>query len=130
MLHSPQSPAVKGGSVNQESFSIDTTPLWRRDLPRIRHIRGILLEEEGDVPKPDIVHKSSLEEQEEEKKKEHTEKNKILDEEQEGMFGPYGKPVGGIYFFCPICNKYRTKFKADFKHHLYRELKYQKYVLI
>ncbi|XP_026670215.1 uncharacterized protein LOC108625488 isoform X2 [Ceratina calcarata] len=26
----------------------DTTPLWRRDMPRIRHIRGILLEEEGD----------------------------------------------------------------------------------
>ncbi|XP_046733857.1 uncharacterized protein LOC124404071 isoform X2 [Diprion similis] len=24
----------------------DTTPLWRRDMPRIRHIRGILLEEE------------------------------------------------------------------------------------
>ncbi|XP_076682092.1 uncharacterized protein LOC143376099 isoform X3 [Andrena cerasifolii] len=24
----------------------DTTPLWRRDMPRIRHIRGILLEED------------------------------------------------------------------------------------
>ncbi|XP_076761656.1 uncharacterized protein LOC143429775 [Xylocopa sonorina] len=27
----------------------DTTPLWRRDMPRIRHIRGILLEEEDEV---------------------------------------------------------------------------------
>lgn len=27
----------------------DTTPLWRRDMPRIRHIRGILLEEENEV---------------------------------------------------------------------------------
>lgn len=26
----------------------DTTPLWRRSMPRIRHIRGILLEEEGE----------------------------------------------------------------------------------
>lgn len=28
----------------------DTTPLWRRDMPRIRHIRGILLEEENETP--------------------------------------------------------------------------------
>ncbi|XP_050490929.1 uncharacterized protein LOC126873772 isoform X2 [Bombus huntii] len=27
----------------------DTTPLWRRDMPRIRHIRGILLEEEDEM---------------------------------------------------------------------------------
>nr|XP_034181441.1 uncharacterized protein LOC117604928 isoform X2 [Osmia lignaria] len=31
-------------SGQEEPF--DTTPLWRRDMPRIRHIRGILLEEE------------------------------------------------------------------------------------
>ncbi|CAL1673083.1 unnamed protein product [Lasius platythorax] len=28
----------------------DTTPLWRRSMPRIRHIRGILLEEEIEDP--------------------------------------------------------------------------------
>lgn len=28
----------------------DTTPLWRRSMPRIRHIRGILLEEEMETP--------------------------------------------------------------------------------
>lgn len=28
----------------------DTTPLWRRDMPRVRHIRGILLEEENEAP--------------------------------------------------------------------------------
>ncbi|XP_076294101.1 uncharacterized protein LOC143215675 isoform X2 [Lasioglossum baleicum] len=27
----------------------DTTPLWRRDMPRIRHIRGILLEDENET---------------------------------------------------------------------------------
>ncbi|XP_014479925.1 PREDICTED: uncharacterized protein LOC106747127 isoform X2 [Dinoponera quadriceps] len=30
----------------------DTTPLWRRDMPRVRHIRGILLEEEDETPPP------------------------------------------------------------------------------
>lgn len=34
-------------SGQEEPF--DTTPLWRRDMPRIRHIRGILLEEEGET---------------------------------------------------------------------------------
>lgn len=28
----------------------DTTPLWRRNMPRVRHIRGILLEEEIEAP--------------------------------------------------------------------------------
>ncbi|XP_034935728.1 uncharacterized protein [Chelonus insularis] len=34
-------------STPDEPF--DTTPLWRRDMPRIRHIRGILLEDETEV---------------------------------------------------------------------------------
>ncbi|XP_076624097.1 uncharacterized protein LOC143343263 isoform X3 [Colletes latitarsis] len=34
-------------SGQEEPF--DTTPLWRRDMPRIRHIRGILLEEEDET---------------------------------------------------------------------------------
>ncbi|XP_078039406.1 uncharacterized protein LOC144471336 isoform X2 [Augochlora pura] len=34
-------------SGQEEPF--DTTPLWRRDMPRIRHIRGILLEEENET---------------------------------------------------------------------------------
>lgn len=34
-------------SGQEEPF--DTTPLWRRDMPRIRHIRGILLEEEDEI---------------------------------------------------------------------------------
>lgn len=28
----------------------DTTPLWRRNMPRVRHIRGILLEEDIEAP--------------------------------------------------------------------------------
>ncbi|XP_024944718.1 uncharacterized protein LOC107271692 isoform X4 [Cephus cinctus] len=39
------------GTVEQGSQDepFDTTPLWRRDMPRVRHIRGILLEDENDT---------------------------------------------------------------------------------
>lgn len=109
--HTPQSPATKSGS-SLDLGSFDTTPLWRRDMQRVRHIRGILLEEEGDIPKPDIICRTSVDAGEM--------------EDKEGKFGPYGKPVGGNMYFCTLCNKYRTKFKADFRDHLYRELKYHK----
>jgi hypothetical protein len=107
----PQSPAAKCGS-SLDTGLFDTTPLWRRDMQRVRHIRGILLEEEGDVPKPDIVRRRSIDVGEL--------------EERGGKFGPYGRPLGGNQYFCTLCNKYRTKFKADFRDHLYRELKYHK----
>lgn len=108
--HMSHSLAAKSGSL-VDIGSFDTTPLWRRDMQRVRHIRGILLEEEGDVPKPDIVRRSSVDIGEM--------------EETEGKFGPYGKPIGNLYF-CTLCKKYRTKFKADFRDHLYRELSYHK----
>ncbi|XP_076249064.1 uncharacterized protein LOC143188616 isoform X2 [Calliopsis andreniformis] len=40
-----------GDNVEQsgQDEPFDTTPLWRRDMPRIRHIRGILLEEEDET---------------------------------------------------------------------------------
>lgn len=42
----------------------DTTPLWRRSMPRVRHIRGILLEEEIESPAtsetPPAASKASL----------------------------------------------------------------------
>ncbi|XP_046589049.1 uncharacterized protein LOC107227843 isoform X2 [Neodiprion lecontei] len=37
----------------------DTTPLWRRDMPRIRHIRGILLEDEEAAAATDSPVKSA-----------------------------------------------------------------------
>ncbi|KAJ9587630.1 hypothetical protein L9F63_018924 [Diploptera punctata] len=142
---SPQPTTPKSSGTSQESHLFDTTPLWRRDKQRIRHIRGILLEEEGDVPKPDIVHRPSTEEAEkeevednEEEEEEEVEEEEVsLDEmkkveEQEdeprGLYGPYGKPVGGAYYFCTLCNKYRSKLKTCFRDHLYRDLKYNKWV--
>ncbi|XP_018330512.1 uncharacterized protein LOC108740636 [Agrilus planipennis] len=38
-------------SVITKENSFDTTPLWQRDRPRVRHIRGILFDESGRVPK-------------------------------------------------------------------------------
>ncbi|KAL3271101.1 hypothetical protein HHI36_021597 [Cryptolaemus montrouzieri] len=37
--------------VNPENYQFDTTPLWLRDKPRVRHIRGILFEENQPVKK-------------------------------------------------------------------------------
>lgn len=37
--------------VNEQKELFDTTPIWSRDKPRIKHIRGILLEESGKIPK-------------------------------------------------------------------------------
>lgn len=39
--------AVEQGGQDEP---FDTTPLWRRNMPRVRHIRGILLEEEIEAP--------------------------------------------------------------------------------
>lgn len=34
-----------------EISAFNSTPLWRRDAPRLRHVRGILFEENGLKPK-------------------------------------------------------------------------------
>lgn len=34
-----------------EPLSFDSTPLWSRNSPRVRHLRGILFEEHGLKPK-------------------------------------------------------------------------------
>lgn len=42
-----------------ESEQFDTTPLWSRDKPRVRHIRGILFEEDTTAKKKPITVKST-----------------------------------------------------------------------
>lgn len=37
-------------SIEQRE-NFDTTPLWSRDKPRVKHIRGILLDDSGKIPK-------------------------------------------------------------------------------
>lgn len=38
-------------TITSEISSFDTTPLWQRDKQRVRHIRGILFDESGKIPK-------------------------------------------------------------------------------
>lgn len=182
----------------------DTTPLWRRDMPRVRHIRGILLEEEeaaaasesptkgtkrksegGDVSgrpaksRPGKSTPGEIQKLSEDKTKvgilrtpdgkrtaepnspvnerlsktravdklrqldksdndKHNESSEIpvtdtsfsedfseLSDSDMGQFGPYGKPIGGMYV-CTLCSNFETRYKHDLRYHLYRELKYKK----
>lgn len=41
----------KTSAGKAEAASFDTTPLWQRDKQRVRHIRGILFDESGKLPK-------------------------------------------------------------------------------
>jgi hypothetical protein len=126
----------------------DTTPLWRRDMPRIRHIRGILLEEEDNVEsgksnakrkieseataKP-VKAKSTKASTEDCKSPDAKKPRTSLDEPEkpkvmaDGSYGPLGKPIGDLYA-CTVCNQFKSKYKHDFRDHLYRDLKYTKCV--
>ncbi|XP_071443153.1 uncharacterized protein [Hetaerina americana] len=43
------------------------------------------------------------------------------------QYGEFGVPEGNL-FVCPICSKYKTKYKGDMKDHFYRELNYKRFV--
>lgn len=115
----------------------DTTPLWRRDMPRVKHIRGILIEED---PASQISSPPATPEKLGKRKIDSdapTKPGKIkcikpasltgLDEANDeiGKFGPYGCNDKEKYA-CPICKtgQFKTRYKHDMRDHLYRELKY------
>lgn len=123
-------------------MSVDTTPLWSRSKIRVRHIRGILIEDLNEELKH--VRSSSIETNNSgTQKKSIQAKNELVTEisdvqeveeksevgkakdDEEGMFGSYGKPHGNLYV-CPLCSRYRSKIKADMRDHIYRELNYTK----
>ncbi|XP_033210567.1 uncharacterized protein LOC117168827 isoform X2 [Belonocnema kinseyi] len=114
----------------------DTTPLWRRDMPRVKHIRGILIEEE---PASKASSANSTTPEKFGKRKSDTDisakpsKVKCIkpvetdnNESQRGQYGFYGNPEGSSYE-CTICNQFKTKYKHDMRDHLYRELKYVRF---
>ncbi|XP_063987939.1 uncharacterized protein Sov isoform X2 [Diachasmimorpha longicaudata] len=126
----------------------DTTPLWRRDMPRIRHIRGILLEEDNakkssespkagkrksDVEptaKPAKIRAKSnsfdgtvIIEKPKNAPASKTPERIYTHEELQEKFGPYGRPRGNMYF-CTICATYNSKYRQEIRDHLYMELKY------
>lgn len=126
----------------------DTTPLWRRDMPRIRHIRGILLEEDNgkkssESPKA-AKRKSDIEPASKPAKvkaksvsldspiiieKVHKPGGSKIPEktythaELKEKFGDYGRPSGSFYS-CTMCTTYTSKYRQDIRDHLYMELKY------
>ncbi|XP_037090798.1 uncharacterized protein LOC119111078 [Pollicipes pollicipes] len=123
-------------------------PIWTRHNPRrIRHVRGILIEEVKDEQEEE------REETEETKEGKETEKVKeskespaagcvkaegaphaatedeflSLYETKSCELGPTGD-AEGKQFVCPKCTKYKTKRKMDFARHLHKELGYNRFV--
>lgn len=89
----------------------DATPLWQRGGNKVRHIRGIFIDEEGTAQAPiatptleQIANKTDLEAE---------------------RFPPHGYPAAGSFYVCPMCTKYKTKDPAAMKTHLYREQNYK-----
>ncbi|CAB0035897.1 unnamed protein product [Trichogramma brassicae] len=119
-------------NITAEPF--DTTPLWQRNAPRIRHIRGILFEEDEEEPKS--TSKRKIESVESPTKTPKSSKLKCespdkrskvtIQELPEGGFGPYGEPDGSFYV-CPLCDRFTARNKSDFREHLFRELRYYKF---
>lgn len=106
-------------------------------MPRIRHIRGILLEEEEDEVetirgkrkaddgsgKPVKAKSGKAEDMKSPDIKRA--RNSFDDPIKcvDGNYGSYGRPNGNQYV-CTICNSFKSKYKQDFRDHLYRDLKY------
>ena len=112
----------------------DTTPLWRRDMPRVKHIRGILIEEESTsksistnstTPEKCGKRKSDMDLSPKLGKNKCVKPLVELDDKnsETGKYGPYGNPEGDMYQ-CTICNQFKTRYKHDMRDHLFRELKY------
>ena len=103
--------ADSSGSANAESPSdrFDTTPLWQRGAPRIRHIRGILIEEEEVKAR----------------------KSKKVNDDKEGESESAEVMAAGNAFYCPLCSNKKAFYTRNpdcFRSHLYQELNYQQFV--
>lgn len=83
-------------------------PLWRKDDNRLRHIRGILLEE-NEIKQVDEAGVGA----------------KTMTDDP--VYGPFGAPSNGQYS-CPKCTNYRVSYARDLRIHLYRELDYKKFL--
>ena len=85
-------------------------PLWKKDDKRLRHIRGILLDEDEIVPSGEGGSSGT----------------KTM---QDPEFGSYGAPCAlTSQYSCPKCNQYRVSYSRDLRIHLYKELDYKKFL--
>lgn len=104
----------------------DTTPLWRRDrFGGVRHIRGILVEEEEPVGTVKSPTKRKMDPASKAKDfKPDIKKIKLIDDpaNEDSGYGAFGTPVGDM-FACAQC-QFKSKNRCDIKEHLHRELKY------
>ncbi|XP_016839024.1 uncharacterized protein LOC100121415 isoform X2 [Nasonia vitripennis] len=127
---------IESEPATPQDEPFDTTPLWRRDMPRIRHIRGILLEEEDETDtirgkrKADDSSGKSAKiksgKSDDTKSPDVKKARMSIDGTMkfaDGNYGSYGKPDGNHYT-CPICGVFKSKYKQDFRDHLFRDLKY------
>ncbi len=86
-------------------------PLWNRRQPRLRHIRGILLEE-NEMKNPDDAPLTPV--------------NKPLIP-NDPTYGSFGAPSPNGLLCCPRCD-YKVANGLNLKAHLYRELEYKKFL--
>lgn len=100
--------AKEGSAVHE-----NPEPLWKKNGYRMRHIRGILLDENEltEAPEDGAVERG----------------DEPGDEPGDAAYGPYGSPSNG-QLVCPKCNNYRATYGREMKVHLYRELDYKKYL--
>ena len=94
--------------MKEDKIQENPEPLWKRNEVGLRHIRGILLDENEltEAPPEDGQVESNL---------------------SASSFGSFGSPING-QLVCPKCNNYRATYGRDMKFHLYRELDYKKYL--
>lgn len=85
-------------------------PLWKKDMNRLRHIRGILLDEKEINVTDEAESPTTL-------------------MQDDPVYGRYGSPCASTgQYSCPKCNAYRASQARDLKIHLYRELDYKKFL--
>ena len=101
-----------GSSDGDTAEAVVVQPLWKKNESRQRHIRGHLLEEETKFQKLPVAEQ---------------ELPVQCVKTAHPVYGPYGTPSDGM-LCCPLCKNYRVSYSRDFKFHLYRELKYKKFL--
>lgn len=119
--------------TEQETF--DTTPLWSRDKPRIRHIRGILLDESKSSKKiaAKVVDLNKLtadktnEDTATAAGKLNADSAKVDSKKSLKLPAQYGVPVK-LFYVCPFCGRYKSKSVKEFVVHLYTEMNYYRLV--
>jgi len=97
-------------TVLKRPAPVPIAPLWKRDVKRLKLIRGIKLDEQGNAPPPVAtcvnMNVGDLD---------------IL----ELKYGSFGKPGASGVFVCPRCPTFQTRNRQEMREHLYKDLEYK-----